>query len=113
VVIEVTNFMQFGSPACVGGQTGDAAVFELLTNCPGATWNGTYAQEGQLVLIQTDSPNNYIEALANFSNPPVPDSAIAMGSGGFQSVLAPMPEPSALVLAVLGLGWLTLKRLAR
>lgn len=102
----IHNGEVFGSPICAGGQTGDAAIFEILTNCSG-TWYSTLEND-----ITNQFNMNYADAggsmhlFGSFFPLAVPNADTVPIAGGNWGV----PEPSTTALLLIGLGWLMRKR---
>jgi hypothetical protein len=102
--------LTIGSPsACLDGQTGDAAVFEMLTNCPYTSWIGNLSTDlpQSFIMLGGDSATSlleldYVASIYGDTN--------LIGSGAFQVALE-MPEPSASALMLFGLSWLIKKHI--
>jgi hypothetical protein len=101
-----------GSPTCAGGQTGDAALFELLTNCPTGEWTGVIGDAiSPLIISETDS-NGTIQVSGNCECFDTPNQDIVdLGGGRYQSQQE-TPEPGTAALTLISLGWLLRKPIA-
>ncbi len=112
VSINLLNVSMSGSPACASGQTGDAAIFTMLTNCPGATtgWTASIPDDywGPFSLW-VDAPGGSV-ALAGscycFGNPQPLETSV----GSFTVTTA--PEPATTLPMIGGLVCLFRKRIA-
>ena len=113
----MTNGWLEGSPSCANGQTGDAGMFDVLTNCAGATysWWGEIPNDywGPFN-ISVDAPGGGGVLLSGqcycYGTGPV-----ELSGGTFTAVNPPTgggtttPEPGTWT-ALAGLGALTLRR---
>jgi hypothetical protein len=97
-----------GAPTCAGGLTGAAASFFFLTNCT-STWEAG-GEPSEIEFMSSDSQFVGITLTANA--PGGVASPGGAGVGGFPTFqVSQVPEPSAMVLTVIGLGWVMRKQL--
>ncbi|HEV1287499.1 MAG TPA: PEP-CTERM sorting domain-containing protein [Bryobacteraceae bacterium] len=101
-----------GAPPCIGGNTGAAATFLVMTACPTASWNYVTESFGpgafEFIDYQGDGSagnNFYIATDPNCSN-----NCVANQGGTFVSAA---PEPGTTALMLIGFGWLLRKRIAQ
>lgn len=107
-ITEISNGSISGSPTCAGGQTGDAAFFALLTNCPSGIWIGALGDgQGDFNFQERDS-NGSISLFGDNIGAGFNQDYIPFATGMYESQQS-VPEPSTTVLVLIGLGWLIAK----
>jgi len=97
-----------GTPPCIGGSTGAAATFLVMTACANGQWD--YVTEsigpGAFDFFDYGTGGNYSIA----TDPNCSNNCLANQAGNYVATATPEPGTSALML--IGLGWLMRKRIA-
>jgi hypothetical protein len=109
----ISNYYITGSPTCAGGETGDSAVLNLLTNCPSAAWWGSDSPDfwGSFTFEETDPSGSISVTGSTWDGYDFP---AGFSGGTFQAVdPQAVPEPSVRVPVLVGLAFLLLARVQR
>jgi hypothetical protein len=104
-VIPINNTFLYGSPSCAGGQTGQTAFFELLTNCPSAVWFGVESGDfyASFNFEETDAGGTIAIWGQSWYGPNYPAE---LSGGTFTATDPPsgsVPEPSAAFTGLIGI----------
>lgn len=102
-----------GTDPCLGGSTGGAATFKLLTSCVGSNSSTNTVWFGNLSVpdfLITDNFNATSNWTCVESGMPSCASGATSPDGLIEGITA-IPEPSSLALGLAGLGWMMRKRL--
>jgi hypothetical protein len=103
-----------GTDPCLGGSTGGAATFKLLTSCIGGdattntVWFGNLSVPDFLITDNFDATSNWTCVESGQAS----CASGAISPDGLIEGITAIPEPSSLALGLIGLGWMMRKRLA-
>ena len=107
-VFEILNTFLYGAPSCADGLTGQAAFFNLLTNCPSATWQGVEDNDdgdSNFSFQEIDAGGTI--AVYGEDRYGVYDYPAELSSGTFTAVdPSSAPEPGTWIAAMAGLAGL-------